>query len=269
MAGLDPMIDAAAPAGAWRIGIDLGSTASKAVLLDPAGGLRDFCLAPSGAAAGSLARGLAETLLARNNVGGAAMVATGYGRALAGCRAVTEITCHARGVNYLHPGAAAVLDIGGQDAKAIRLGPDGTVEDFAMNDRCAAGTGCFLEVAARKFSVAIGDLSAFCGHDPLASGDDGTVEISSTCVVFAESELIGLTARGTPPEKSLRAVHRAVARRVALLLKQIGAGEPLYFTGGAAGNETLRRAVEKESGLCVLAARHAQYAGALGAALSA
>lgn len=255
----------------WRLGLDLGSTAAKAVLLDPKGVIKDYCLLPSGAAAQDTARQLAETLLSRNGVVSARRLATGYGRSLAGGKTVTEITCHARGVRYLHPDAASVLDIGGQDAKAIRLGADGGVEDFAMNDRCAAGTGCFLEVAARKFSVAIEDLSGFCGDDP-AFADAGKVdpfEISSTCVVFAESELVGLAARGVPAVESLRAVHRAIARRVTLLLKQVGAVEPLYFTGGVAANQTLAKAVGNECGLVVKRADMAQFAGALGAALLA
>lgn len=257
--------------GAWRLGLDLGSTATKAVLLDPDGKIRDFRLDVSGVAPAAAADRLMGKILADNGVADAKLVATGYGRNLAGkaCRTVTEISCHARGVRHLHPDAATVLDIGGQDAKAIRIGSDGQVEDFAMNDRCAAGTGCFLEVAARKFSLNIGELSAYCHDSPESPGEPGKFEISSTCVVFAESELIGLAARGVHPVDALRAVHRAIARRVTLLLKQVGAVEPLYFTGGVAANLTLRKALEAEIGLMIRRADHAQYAGALGAALFA
>ena len=263
--------DAPKTPGAWRLGLDLGSTAVKAVLLDPGGAICDFRLDASGAKPTDAADRLVRDILSRNNIADARMAATGYGRNLAGrtCRTVTEITCHARGARQLHPDAAAVIDIGGQDAKAIRIGPDGQVEDFAMNDRCAAGTGCFLEVAARKFSLDIAELSAYCGDDPDSPDASGKFEINSTCVVFAESELVGLAARGVQPVEALRAVHRAIARRASLLLKQAGAAEPLYFTGGVAANRTLQKALEKESGLTIRRADHAQYAGALGAALFA
>ena len=254
-----------------RLGLDLGSTAAKAALLGANGAVLGFAIDDSGLPPADAAGLLARRLLADHSLESARTVATGYGRSLAGNadRKVTEITCHARGVRHLHPDAASILDIGGQDAKAIRLNADGGVEDFAMNDRCAAGTGCFLEVAARRYRLAVGELSGFCGDD--AGADEGTepFEISSTCVVFAESELVGLNARGTPPREALRAVHRAIARRVALLLKQVGAAEPLYFTGGVARNETLRRAVETATGLRVIRADNAQFTGALGAALFA
>ena len=255
---------------AWRLGIDLGSTAAKAVLLDPNGAIRDFRLDVSGIDPTTADR-LVESILAENDVPDARVTATGYGRNLAGKagRTITEISCHARGVRHLHPDAATVLDIGGQDAKVIRIGQDGQVEDFAMNDRCAAGTGCFLEVAARKFSLEVHELSAFCQDTPQSTATGDTIEISSTCVVFAESELVGLAARGIKPVEALRAVHRAIARRVTLLLKQAGAIEPLYFTGGVAANTALGLALEQESGLRIKRASHAQYAGALGAALFA
>lgn len=255
----------------WRMGVDLGSTAAKAVLLDPDGAIAGMRVDASGLPPAEAAEGLARALLAEHGLENAATVATGYGRNMAreAGRKITEITCHARGVRHLHPDAAAILDIGGQDAKAIRLGPDGNVEDFAMNDRCAAGTGCFLEVAARRYALTVGDLSNFCGGQPGAGDGVEPFEISSTCVVFAESELVGLNAKGTPPVESLRAVHRAIARRVALLLKQVNASPPLYFTGGVAQNETLRRAVEEETKVPVRTAKYPQFTGALGAALFA
>ncbi len=257
----------------WRLGVDLGSTASKAVLIDPADRLIGMRLDASGKPPADAARDLAGQLRAEHVPAGEeiSQVATGYGRALAeqAGKKVTEITCHARGVRFFHPDAASVLDIGGQDAKAIRIGANGAVDDFAMNDRCAAGTGRFLEVAARRFGLDVSELSDFCGNDPGAGEGMDSFEISSTCVVFAESELVSLNARGVPPVEALRAVHRAIARRVVLLLKQVGACEPLYFTGGVAQNETLRLAVARESGLDILRAEYPQFAGATGAALFA
>lgn len=255
----------------YRIGLDLGSTAAKAALVGSDGTVADLLLDVSGDAPDRVALRLAAALRDKHGLPDVDAVATGYGRALAGLAAkkITEITCHARGVRHLHPDAATILDIGGQDAKTIRLGADGGVEDFAMNDRCAAGTGSFLEVAARRYKVDIAGLSAFCGHDSGPDADTPPFEISSTCVVFAESELIGLNARGTPPREALRAVHRAIAKRVTLLLKQVSAREPLYFTGGVARNDTLRHAIRAASGLEIRLADNAQYTGAIGAALFA
>ncbi len=257
----------------YRLGIDLGSTASKAVLMDDGGTLLGMLLDATGKPPADAARELAGALCARHGIaaGSVRTVATGYGRSLAGldARTITEITCHARGVHFLHPDARGILDIGGQDAKAIRLEADGGVGDFAMNDKCAAGTGRFLEVAAARHGVDVADLSDFCGGEAGAEEGGEAFEISSTCVVFAESELVGLRARGVPAREAIRAVHRAVARRTALLLRQAGAGEPLYFTGGVARNETLRAALEAACGLEIRRADHCQFTGALGAALLA
>ncbi|MDR0363267.1 MAG: acyl-CoA dehydratase activase [Planctomycetota bacterium] len=258
-------------AGGWRIGLDLGSTAAKGVLVAPDGTVAERIIDLSrGEPAGTSER-LAWELSARNGVKDALVVATGYGRALAGtaARTVTEISCHARGLHAQHPDARSVLDIGGQDAKAIRLGPDGSVEDFSMNDRCAAGTGSFLEMAARRFSLDVGELSAFCGDSAAEEPGEPRIEISSTCVVFAESELVGLAARGADSKAVLRAVHRSIAKRVLFLLRQVKAPEPLYFTGGVAANLALADAIARESGLKVAVADHPQFTGALGAALFA
>lgn len=252
----------------WLLGLDLGSSAVKAVLLTPDGDLVGRGVSPSGSNPLAAAHALRTSLTEQNTVQAVRVVATGYGRNLANDvnRAVTEITCHAKGIRHTHPDVSSILDIGGQDAKAIRLDADGGVDDFVMNDRCAAGTGSFLELMARRFSVTIGDLSAFCGDDP---GLDGGMEseISSTCAVFAESEVVGMMARGSTPVEVLRAVHRSVARRVCLMLRRIKAAPPLYFSGGVAQNETLRLAVEREIGFPVKIADHPQFMGALGAAL--
>ncbi len=255
----------------YRLGLDLGSTAAKAILLAPDGAVLERVLDVSGEPPAAVAAAIERNLRRQYGLDSLPAVATGYGRALAemASRKVTEITCHARGVRHLHPDARTILDIGGQDAKAIRLSPDGGVEDFAMNDRCAAGTGSFLVVAARRYRLDVGELSDFCENAPEAGGEGGDCEISSTCVVFAESELVSLNARGVPPREALRAVHRAIARRVSLLLKQVGANEPLYFTGGVARNAAMRAAVSAASGLEARLADEAQFTGALGAALLA
>lgn len=257
--------------GNFRLGLDLGSTAAKAVLVDGAGAVVDRELDIVNVDPAGAAEAMRRRLLERHGLADAPTVATGYGRSLAGSagRQITEISCHARGLKHLHSDAATILDIGGQDAKAIRLGAGGEVEDFAMNDRCAAGTGRFLEVAARRYGLEVTELSAFCQDAPEPDEGGFELEISSTCVVFAESELVGLNAKGVPPREALRAVHRAIARRVLLLLKQVGAKAPVYFTGGVAQNETLRKAVANVLGTEVQIASMPQFTGALGAALYA
>lgn len=259
----------------YRLGLDLGSTAAKAALLDGEGVLLGVRLNAEGKPPAEAARGLADALLAEYGLSAepdaVRILATGYGRAFAGAaiRSVTEITCHARGVRFLHPDASGILDIGGQDAKAIRLEADGSVGDFAMNDKCAAGTGRFLEVAASRHHIGVEDLAEFCGGEAGPGEGAEAFEISSTCVVFAESELVGLNVRGVPPREALRAVHRAIARRTVLLLRQAKVGEPLYFTGGVARNGALRKAIEAACGMEVRRAEHCQFTGAIGAALLA
>jgi len=248
-----------------RLGLDLGSTTVKAVLLAEDGRL--FAeTAAAGADPAEAALSLRAAAFARAGLvdRGAAIVATGYGRALCApeARTLTEITCHARGVTHLHPGTRTILDLGGQDAKAIRLDPEGGVADFAMNDRCAAGTGSFLDSAARRFGRDAASLSALPELDNLP-------EISATCAVFAESEVVGLVARGHAPDAVLLAVVRAVARRVAALARQIRPEPPVRFCGGVARNLAVRAALEKELDLPVLCADLPQLTGALGAALLA
>jgi (R)-2-hydroxyacyl-CoA dehydratese activating ATPase len=248
---------------AFSLGLDLGSTTAKAVLLDGAGRLMAWRIAPAGIDARALALKLRDEVLAEAGAADIPIVATGYGRGLVDFaqKTVTEITCHARGVRRLHPDARSIVDVGGQDAKAIRLGPDGRVEDFAMNDRCAAGTGSFLEMAARRLGRALDSLSALPpGESP---------EISSTCAVFAESEMVGLLARGFSPEAVLRGIHRASARRIAALARQIRPEPPVVFSGGVALNETLRRELEAALGLPLRRSDHPQLTAAIGAALLA
>ncbi len=256
-----------------RIGLDLGSTTSKAIVLAPDNSVLGHTILPSGHTPTDTAQQLVDLLVTRYRLDDSdlGVVATGYGRSRAekAGRAVTEITCHAKGVRHLHPDASAILDMGGQDAKAIRLSPEGTVEDFAMNDRCAAGTGRFLEVAATRFGLIVDELSKYCGDNPGIGSESLPFEISSTCVVFAESELVGLAARGVPAREALRAVHRAIGRRVTLLLKQIGAKGPVYFTGGVAQNETMLKALGDAAGVEVRRSALPQFTGALGAALMA
>jgi len=249
-------------------GIDVGSLSTDVVLLDAAGAVAGQAILPTGASAIKASReALGQALLlAKGKPSDIAFtVSTGYGRKAVPSfdLQVTEITCHARGARNLFPRAVTVLDIGGQDSKVIRLLPDGRVSDFAMNDKCAAGTGRFLEVMARTLEM---DLERM-GRRSLASRK--SLSINSTCTVFAESEVISLIASGASPEDIARGVHLAIADRVAALADRVGCAAPAVMTGGVAKNPGARRALEERFGIRFLVPKEPQLTGALGAALIA
>ncbi len=195
------------------------------------------------------------------------LVATGYGRHLAQAnfahQAITEIKAFALGCHHFFPECRTILDIGGQDTKAISVGPGGKVVDFQMNDRCAAGTGKFLEVMASALGLSLHELGV------VAMEAEGEVKISSMCTVFAESEVTGLIARGTPRPLIARGLHEAVCDRAAALLKRVGVQRELVFAGGVARNPCLKALLEERLGLPLLVPEDPQIVGALGAALSA
>lgn len=249
-------------------GIDAGSRTIKVVVWDSAAGaVVAQGLIDQGVEQARLARGLLEDLLrahglARRDVD--RVVATGYGRGAVDVAdtTVTEITCHARGVCHLCPDAATVIDIGGQDSKLIRLDSDGRVRDFAMNDRCAAGTGRFLEVVAGRLATTLAGLG------DLAARSRAPAPISSMCVVFAETEIIGLLAAGTPREDIVAGVQAAIAGRVAGMAGRKTDG-PVVFTGGVALVSGMAGALGSALGQSVIPAPDPQMTGALGAALVA
>jgi (R)-2-hydroxyacyl-CoA dehydratese activating ATPase len=195
------------------------------------------------------------------------LIVTGYGRALAevafGFPSVTEIKAYARGAQALFPGCKIVLDIGGQDTKVIALDGSGRAVNFEMNDRCAAGTGRFLEMTAAALKY---DLSEF-GSEALL-GNDG-VQISSMCAVFAESEVIGLLTRGALRQDIALAVHRAIATRAGSMLARVGIESPIVFAGGAARNLCLAKLIRNQVKLELLIPPKPHMLGALGAALIA
>jgi predicted CoA-substrate-specific enzyme activase len=249
-------------------GIDGGSRTIKVVLLDTAS---NAVLASGACDQGvrqeALAAGLLERLLAgigRSQSDVKRIVATGYARHRIGIaqRAITEITCHAVGVRRQMPEAMTILEMGGQDSKLIRLDGDGLVRDFSMNDRCAAGTGRFLEVVAARLEVCLQDLG------PLAASSQSPANISSTCVVFAESEIIGLLAGGVCREDIVAGVQRSMAQRIAAM----AAGnpeEPIVFTGGVALVTGMKAALEAALGKPLTPASDPLMTGALGAAILA
>jgi predicted CoA-substrate-specific enzyme activase len=193
-------------------------------------------------------------------------IATGYGRITADYadKLVTEITCHAKGAHHIHPETRTIIDMGGQDCKVIRIDKTGKVLDFAMNDKCAAGTGRFLEVMASVFKVSLDELG------PMAQRADDMVPISSTCTIFAESEVISLAARGERPENILKGVHDAISNRIAGMTSRVGVADDLLFTGGVAKNIGMKDALSESIGSdIVIPAYDPQLIGALGAAVLA
>jgi (R)-2-hydroxyacyl-CoA dehydratese activating ATPase len=249
-------------------GIDAGSRTIKVVLLDAdrlevvALGVRD-----QGVEQELLAVELFESLLAQHGLRRtdvAAMVSTGYGRRLIGAAdtTITEITCQAWGVRHRLHNARTIIDIGGQDSKLVRLNGDGTVSDFAMNDRCAAGTGHFLELLATRLGVRLSRLGEL-------AGESGTpAMISSMCVVFAETEIIGLLASGTTPADIAAGVQASVAVRVAAMAGG-NVASPVAFTGGVAMVPGMGAALEAALGKPVTISPDPQMTGALGAAILA
>ncbi len=215
----------------------------------------------------ALARRLFEDVLARAGIARnrvSRIVATGYGRNNVGFAdtTITEITCHAVGVRHLVPDAMTIIEIGGQDSKLIRLNSRGAVQDFAMNDRCAAGTGCFLEMVARRLGISLSDLGQLAARSTKAAA------ISSMCAVFAETEIVGLLASGTAPEDIVAGVMTAVASRVAAM-----AGRtilpPVVFTGGVALIPRMAEALASVLKHPVSLSPEPQLTGAVGAAILA
>lgn len=249
-------------------GVDAGSRAIKIVLYDTTAGAvagRTACdqgVRQEELAARALDGLLAKLGLARDNV--ARIVATGYGRAaLAFADAtVTEITCHARGVRAVAPDVRTAVDIGGQDSKVIWLDTGGAVRDFVMNDRCAAGTGRFLEFVAAWLDTGVADLGT------MAAGCTQPVAISSTCVVFAETEIVSLLASAADPRDIAAGVQKAIASRVASMVGR-RAVQPVVLTGGVARVGGMAAALSAALGCPVAVALDPQYTGALGAALLA
>ena len=241
------------------LGLDIGSRSIDAVWLD-GDRIVDWAVADSGHDPGSASAAFVER--DAHDV----IVATGYGRHVArerfGCAAVTEITAYGLGSAALFPEAASVLDIGGQDTKVISLGQAGRVVDFEMNDKCAAGTGKFLEVMARALGFSLEEMAAE------SRGAESGIAISSMCTVFAESEVTGLVHRGEDRSRIARGLHEAIAKRTLGSLKRVNARGPLVFAGGVAKNTAMVDLVSSGFAGEVLVPEEAQIVGAYGAALS-
>ncbi|MCD8075218.1 MAG: acyl-CoA dehydratase activase [Lachnospiraceae bacterium] len=249
-------------------GIDSGSTSTDVVILDKEKKIVAGIILPTGAGAAigaerALECALQEAGLRREDID--EVVTTGYGRTAIqiGDRSITEITCHARGAHFLEPKVRTVVDIGGQDSKVIRLDEDGSVKNFVMNDKCAAGTGRFLEMMARTMEMSLDEI----GRAGLRWDED--ITISSMCTVFAESEVVSLIAQNKKPDDIVHGLNKAVASKTAALVKRVGGEEAYMMTGGVAQNQGLVKTLEDRLGTTLIISDKAQLCGALGAALYA
>lgn len=254
--------------GMYVLGIDSGSTSTNAVIMDRDGKITAFSVVRTGAKSGESAdRVLKDVLekasLKREDISW--IVSTGYGRVSIpfADENVTEISCHGKGAHYFNPKIRTILDIGGQDSKAIRLSESGEVKDFVMNDKCAAGTGRFLEMIARTLEVSLDEL----GEIALTSREK--IEITSMCSVFAESEVISLIADNKEKNDIANGICSAIANKACGLLKRVGPEADFMMTGGVAKNPGVVRAVEKKLGAGLYICREPEIVGAVGAALYA
>jgi predicted CoA-substrate-specific enzyme activase len=247
------------------VGVDIGSITAKAVVLDRAGTVvaahvLDQGLVNAETPGQCLDEALQLAGLSRHDL--ACIVTTGYGRELVdfGDLSITEISCHAEGVHHLLPEVRTVIDVGGQDSKVIALDDRGNVAHFRMNDRCAAGTGRFIEVIATALRVPLAEIGG------LALTAEKVPQVSSTCAVFAESEIISLSAQGHPKVDIIAGMHGAICRRLAGMVRAVGVRERVAMTGGVAKNIGVVRFLDHEIGTTLLIPDEPQIIGALGAA---
>lgn len=247
------------------LGIDIGSTTTKAVLIDAEGTVLASGLARTGAQIRVAIDDVLQQIKDASGESDFYCVSTGYGRRRVefADKCVTEITAHARGAHFLFPEAEVIIDIGGQDSKVIGIGNDGSVDDFFMNDKCAAGTGRFLEVMAGILNVSITELGN------LALQYKKSISINSTCTVFAESEVISLISREEEPADIAYAVHRSVVSRVVSMARRLHQHGKVVVTGGVCRNSAVRSIISEMLEVEVKVPEDPQLVGALGAALIA
>lgn len=251
----------------YTLGIDIGSTASKCIILKNGKDIVAKSLISVGAGTSGPQRAIDAVLEAagKTREDMAFVLATGYGRnSLMNIadKQMSELSCHAKGASFLFPNVHTVIDIGGQDVKVLHL-ENGIMTQFQMNDKCAAGTGRFLDVMARVLEVRVEDLGR------LGAESTHEVAISSTCTVFAESEVISQLSMGTDKRDIINGIHKSVAHRVVGLAHRIGVQPDVVMTGGVAQNLGVVRALEEELGMPIRTSPLTQYNGALGAALFA
>jgi predicted CoA-substrate-specific enzyme activase len=249
-------------------GVDIGSLTAKVVILDENRQILAYHVLAQGIVDVNAARACLEAALEKAGLAPgdlSRVVTTGYGRELVrfGDKSITEITCHARGAHFLLPELRTLIDIGGQDSKVIALDSRGLVLDFAMNDKCAAGTGRFLEAMARALGVELSEMGdlALTSREP--------AHVSSLCTVFAESEIISLAASGRSKVDILAGVHESIGRRMVSMVRRVGVRPKVGMSGGVAKNPGVVRVLERLLGTPIVIPPEPQIVGALGAALFA
>ncbi len=252
----------------YACGVDVGSTQTKAVIVDETRKMVGTALIPTGAhvtKAAEKAFPLAVQAAGIRPQDVSYVIGTGYGRykVTFGQSQVTEIACHAKGAHSGFPGTKTVIDMGGQDTKIIRIGKDGEVDDFSMNDKCAAGTGRFLAAAADVAGVNLSEIG------PLALRGTKPVRLTTVCTVFVESDIMSYLAQGKKLEDVMAGVHRAIAARTASLAARVGVEEEVTFTGGVTKNIGMVRALEEKLGVKINVSPDAHFTGAMGGALFA
>jgi predicted CoA-substrate-specific enzyme activase len=248
-------------------GVDIGSSTSKAVLLRD-DEILSYSILFTGSESVHSANQVLNDILLKSNLSLKDIqyiIATGYGRVIVpfAHEALTELTCHARGAHWLFPGVRTILDMGGQDCKAIRCDSAGRLQNFIMNDKCAAGTGRFLELMARVLGLSLDDLGE------ISLGAVSAIKINSTCAVFAKSEVTSLIREGKERKEVIAGLHSAIAGRVYTLLRGVGIEPELAISGGIGKNKGVVQEIEKRLGMKVLLPVEPQIVGALGAALFA
>ncbi len=248
-------------------GIDIGSISTKAAILED-GAVLGAKVGFTGYNASAAGRKVFDELLGELGIGASSIdriVSTGYGRNSVDFahKSMTEIICHGAGAYFLNRQVRTVVDVGGQDSKALILDSSGRVTDFVMNDKCAAGTGRFLEVMARALEVNLDEFGELSLHSEKPS------KISSICTVFAESEVISLISKGEPRENIIAGIHDSVASRVYAMAQRLAVKSPLMMSGGVAKNIGVVRALEKRFGSPIEVTGYAQVNGAIGAAVLA
>ncbi len=253
---------------AYAAGVDVGSTQTKAIIINEAKEVVGRALTDTGANVVIAAENAFRQALENGSIGDEEVeyvIGTGYGRyrVTFGNTQVTEISCHGRGAVHMFPGTRTVVDMGGQDTKAIRVAPTGEIIDFCMNDKCAAGTGRFLGAASTALEIPLGELG------PTALRGEKPVRISTTCTVFAESEVLSWLGKGKKIEDILLGVHQSIAARSIGLLRRVGIEDEVTFTGGVTRNSAMVYTLNEGLGLKVNVSDESHFMGALGAALFA
>ena len=260
--------DTPMPSHGYFAGIDSGSATTDVVILDQDKTIVAKVILPTGAGASNGAQRALEEALQQAGLTQADLTATvtpGYGRGViqAGDKSITEITCHAKGAHFLYPQVRTVIDIGGQDSKVIAIAPDGSVTNFVMNDKCAAGTGRFLEMMARTLELSLEEIST------VGLQWKEEITISSMCTVFADSEVVSLVAQNKALPDIVHGLNQSVASRAAALYRRAGGTGPCMMTGGVARNQGVVEAIQEKLGQPLFIHPDAQLCGALGAALFA